>query len=405
MFKKPLESITRQDLENLVATAVPESAALDYKEKLPGGSDGDKKDFLADVSAFANAAGGHIIYGVKEKKGPDGQGLDTPEAIIGLEISNPSTEVTRLQQIIDSNIDPKIPGVHVQDLPHNFEKGPVIIVGIPSSWVSPHIVTFKEDFRFYLRIGRKKVRMDLDHIRSAILGEGAQLTYARDFRNARLGALISRKTPVEIPTQVMTALHVIPIAKKFRDQNLNIEPMEKLKEEFAPIGWKTHYEIRTRFNFDGILAWLKTENTPLCKSECGYIQLYRNGRIEAVDTDFTRIDARLKDIPSEDFEKFLVAALKRYLEFLFKQGIFPPIMIGLTMIGVKDYYMSHGGNLREYANKKIDRENLIFPEKIIEDQSILPQDILKESFDMLWQASGYPGSPNYDLDGYWLLAL
>jgi hypothetical protein len=45
MLNKPLESITKEDLENLVNEEVPEGPTLDYKERLPGRSDGDKKIF------------------------------------------------------------------------------------------------------------------------------------------------------------------------------------------------------------------------------------------------------------------------------------------------------------------------------------------------------------------------
>jgi len=39
---------------------------LDYKRDVPGESDQDKKEFLADISSFANATGGDLIYGVDE---------------------------------------------------------------------------------------------------------------------------------------------------------------------------------------------------------------------------------------------------------------------------------------------------------------------------------------------------
>jgi predicted HTH transcriptional regulator len=61
---------------------VAESRVLDYKERLPGDSDADKREMLADVTAFANSAGGDLIYGVKERRkcGATGE----PEAVVGL---------------------------------------------------------------------------------------------------------------------------------------------------------------------------------------------------------------------------------------------------------------------------------------------------------------------------------
>ena len=55
---KPLDQITADDLQALIDAQAPEKRTLDYKATLPGNADADKKEFLADVSSFANAAGG-----------------------------------------------------------------------------------------------------------------------------------------------------------------------------------------------------------------------------------------------------------------------------------------------------------------------------------------------------------
>jgi hypothetical protein len=42
MIHKPIDSITDEDIDALVSNAVSESRMLDYKECLPGNSDGEK---------------------------------------------------------------------------------------------------------------------------------------------------------------------------------------------------------------------------------------------------------------------------------------------------------------------------------------------------------------------------
>ena len=69
MIPKRFEDITKADIDALVANAVAEGRTIEYKRELPGNSDEDKREFLADVSSFANGAGGDIIYGVEEDKG------------------------------------------------------------------------------------------------------------------------------------------------------------------------------------------------------------------------------------------------------------------------------------------------------------------------------------------------
>jgi predicted HTH transcriptional regulator len=66
---KPLSSITESDLLDLIANQVAEGKMIDYKLTLPGNSDDEKREFLADVSSFANTVGGHLILGVDENQG------------------------------------------------------------------------------------------------------------------------------------------------------------------------------------------------------------------------------------------------------------------------------------------------------------------------------------------------
>jgi predicted HTH transcriptional regulator len=69
MIPKPIERVTFADVANHVTTKVRESATLDYKlDVFPPGDKGERNEFLADVVAFANAAGGDIIYGVEEER-------------------------------------------------------------------------------------------------------------------------------------------------------------------------------------------------------------------------------------------------------------------------------------------------------------------------------------------------
>ncbi len=46
-----------------------EGKIIEYKEALPGDSDKDKREFLADVSSFANTAGGVLYLGIREDSG------------------------------------------------------------------------------------------------------------------------------------------------------------------------------------------------------------------------------------------------------------------------------------------------------------------------------------------------
>ncbi len=62
IFGKAINNVTVADIEALVDLGVREDRHLDYKQELPK-RDKDSKKFLADVSAFANSAGGDLVFG------------------------------------------------------------------------------------------------------------------------------------------------------------------------------------------------------------------------------------------------------------------------------------------------------------------------------------------------------
>ena len=97
----------------MVADKVAESRTLDYKEKLPGQSDGDKKEFLADITSFANASGGDIIFGVAEERDAQNRPTGIPKEITGLGMINVDAEKLRLEAIIREGIEPRLPGVQI----------------------------------------------------------------------------------------------------------------------------------------------------------------------------------------------------------------------------------------------------------------------------------------------------
>jgi len=110
LSSKQIKSIEESDFQSLVNNQVLESKTIEYKESLPGNSDSDKKEFLADVSSFANASGGHLIFGIKETEG-------VPTELCGLELTNVDAEKLRLENTIRDGIEPRTPGVSIRAVP------------------------------------------------------------------------------------------------------------------------------------------------------------------------------------------------------------------------------------------------------------------------------------------------
>jgi len=147
LFNKPFNKITVKDIENLIFIRKErENNYLEYKEKL-GHSDRDKREFLKDVSGFANASGGFLIIGVKEHK-PSG----LPEKICGIEKSIGNQKVDEwINNVLISNLDERIRyNIKIFDL-KNKESKIVLLLYIPESPKKPHMITFQGKNNYYVR--------------------------------------------------------------------------------------------------------------------------------------------------------------------------------------------------------------------------------------------------------------
>ena len=97
LARKPLDQIDEDDLRALIGAA-SEGLTLEFKQDSPAlGTDGEKREFLADVTSFANAAGGDIVYGIKAAQGQ-------AEDLTPLEVDDPDMLTLRVQQILDGNV-------------------------------------------------------------------------------------------------------------------------------------------------------------------------------------------------------------------------------------------------------------------------------------------------------------
>lgn len=397
MINKRWDLIKKEDIDGLVSNEVSEGRTIEYKEKLPGNSDGDKIEFLADVSSIANASGGDLLFGVREKRDDNGKTTGIPEAADGLDQINADAEILRLENIIRDCIDRRITGIHIWPL-NGFPKGPIIMLRIPKSWASPHMITFKGLSRFYSRNSAGKYQLDVTEIRSAFLLSETLPEKIRRFRDERLAKIIADETPVPLDPSPKMVLHLLPIAALDPTTRLDVIPLAQQTTKLSPIyahGW-SH-----RYNFDGFLTYSSYGDRSTCPT---YLQIFRNGAIEAIEASILSEEwKKNKIIPSLLYERELISALERYLVILRDLGLEPPIFVMLSLLGVKGYLMGVD-SLRFWSQPRdpIDRDALLLHDSIVEDYESKAADILRPAFDAVWQAAGWPRSMNYDENGKWV---
>lgn len=386
LSNKPLESIDESDFQALLDNQVAEGKTIEYKQALPGNSDSDKREFLYDISSFANAAGGHLIFGIKEDAG-------VPTDICGLDLADVDAAILSLENSIRDGLAPRIPGLAVQAISLQ-NKRVAIVFRIPRSWALPHMVTFKGASKFYSRNSAGKYQLDVGELRAAFALSQSITDRIRAFRQERLSMIVAQETPVPIDEGAKLVLHIIPIgafdpAARFDVAFLAGSSPQPLNAS----GWDQ------RHNFDGHLTFKNFPTVPFTHT---YLQTFRNGIIEAVDTEMLAPFQGKRIIFSKSYEKEILEGISRFLSIKKKLGIEPPLFIMLSLLEVKGYIIRGESKFSRSLGNPIDRDTLLISEVMVEDFDVNPAKVMRPIFDAVWNAAGWPQCLNYDNTGNWV---
>jgi hypothetical protein len=104
-----------------------------------------------------------------------------------------------------------------------------------------------------------------------------------------------------------------------------------------------------------------------------------------------------KIFPIGPIEKGLMEAVNLYLSAYQQLQIDPPIIVMVSLIGVRGYYI-RAGQFKD-ARASFDRDTLLLPDLLIEEDPVDVGKLLKPAFDAMWQASGWRRCFNYDKHG------
>jgi len=385
MINKHLDKIDISDLKQLQSNAVSEGKTIEYKKLLPTNSYADRKEFLADISSFSNASGGDLIFGILEENG-------SPKSIDGLEIENVDEEIRKYENIIRDGIEPRI--IFATRAVNVSGKKNIFIFRVNKSWVEPHRVIYEGHDKFYSRNSAGKYALDTNELKSAFNLSQTLTEQINKFKTERITQLISDNLPLPFYDGGKIVLHLIPLESFSPNYRIDLNPIINEPAKLKPIyasGWSY------RINLEGVLSYSGGRND---KSH-SYIQLYRNGIIEAVEGLMLSAEREKKYIPSVAYEIELIKSLREFLNLTKELGINMPIVIFLTLIGVNGYEMAVD-RMRFWGDYyKIDKDILQLPETLIESYNTEPKDILRPMFDLVWNACGFKRSYNFDEAGNW----
>lgn len=390
MLPSNLQTIKEDDFKNLVDNQVSESRTLEYKLELPKGTDEDKKEFLADISSFANTVGGDIVYGIEAING-------IANGVPGIAIADLDQEILRIESIISSGLQPRI--IHTIHAVKLASGSYVIIIRISQSLLAPHRVIFKGQDKFFGRNSAGKYSLDVEQLRTAFLQSDAIEQKIKDLHATRVLDIEAGRTPFIVSGKRKIIIHMIPIESFASKVSLSQKQIEDLSQNleltrpmYSGSGWNPY-----RVNLDG---WVSNSGvSDEGKSAYTYLQIFRKGYLEAVESMILSGGA---NFPNYLFEDEIIKFCSKGLSILKKLGLTTPVYIFVTFLGVKGMGMGRD-QMRFYANAPltVEKEILDLPDIAVQSFDEDMTQSMRPSLEVVWNACGIATSENYDKEGNW----
>lgn len=393
MLPLNLDDLTTAHIQNLIDSEVAESLTLEYKSELPSDQSEKKREFLYDVAAMANAAGGDIVFGLVDRRGEDNKSTGVPERFSGMKLENEQSEISRLENLIRDGIVPRLIGISMRSI--SLQDGDVLVLRIPRSWGKPHMVTIGGVNRFCGRVSTGKYPMSVDEIGRAFSGRWELGGAIRKWRSKRTELALTGEGPIPTQPKVTFLFHAIPASALVEDVlrgSWSIDQQDKHKI-YCP-----HSGYESRYNADGFLRFTK-----IGADLYGYTQVFRSGITEYADLFFCYPPNQNADphIGGQVLEQQMVECYENALTRFRAQGRTEPLYIGFSLTGILNKYFYIA--LMVGAVGPTTQDFFMSPEVFVDvnDSEAKPyRKTLLPLVNTMWQLAGRESTP-YTRNGEW----
>jgi hypothetical protein len=391
MLPQNIEQIDEAVILQLCSAKCPESATLDFKRELPIADDSGRVELLKDVCAFANNAGGHLIYGIAE----DGGCASAPRPIQG---EPADAAKRRLLQILEARLEPRVLGLQTHVV--SVGGGYVLVLRVPASFNGPHRYSHNGYARFVIRSGTHTTELTYPELRAAFDRTATLSERTRQFRAERLAAVASGRISRMLIAGPQCIVHLIPLAAMGGRTTVDVERLYYAEyTKFTYSDWNGFYG--RLLNLDGLLVHHGVSDSDPAIS---YVQVFRSGAFEAL-----RFVGGLVETRSVIWGSSVCWHVRDSIDKLTKAvrdlGLAGPAALGVALLGVGGQPFGMMFSPAKPFRSPADRSDLVIPEvwiERIEDVTIV-DDLARSVLDLVYQCFNVARCEAYDQNGNWVL--
>lgn len=231
--------------------------------------------------------------------------------------------------------------------------------------------------------------MDAAQLRAAFVSGEALADRIRRFRVDRLDLIEAGEAALPMPAGPLAVLHIVPLDGFAGRSDVTVGEYGAM---LMPPGGAQPHGVHSRFTLDGHATYQISGSRDEASA---YALLMRSGAIEAV---IDVADGNVDTIPSALLAWPFLTRFKSYIAGLKRHSLQPPLYLFLSYLRVRDRRLFH--ERRENVSPaSYPRDRLLLPEVVIDSMDRDASQALRPSFDILFNAFGWPNAFIFGEDG------
>jgi hypothetical protein len=264
-----------------------------------------------------------------------------------------------------------------------YERGPVIVMHIPKSWLSPHMVSFGQT-HFYSRNSSGVHPLDVREIGQAFRYGAERAQQIRQFRDGRVATVMAAQTPVPIwGNETKLIIHACPLEPYAAEEAKDFGNPGRMPPILRGSGWNS------RHNLDGFVTYSGADAQP----KRSYALAFRDGTFEGVCV----VDRHPEKgwIYGQRLERTISNSVGLFSDLTRERGYEGPLSVMVALIdayGARLIWDEYSQNAFD-EDHRIDRAALLLPDIFLADGSADVERALAPLIDALWQSSGWASRP------------